>query len=129
MKKIIFTAILLSMLLSAQTTAQIDYTVTSERIWLPEVSALMEIRDRLKEKNADTLLIQWYDYQIWQWLNGIEVKRCVYQDESNNIYIAKCPRPETVTINQYVKDTIVYVPLPISFEGFMNWRVSVALKD
>lgn len=111
---------------------------------IPEQDSLLELKDKLflmcneQMRNDDPNyhstfeMLLWVKYQWIQWVNGEKVlRKCRFSENPkkgfNELgYILMYNDP----LSPYScnGDTLVKIPKPISYEGFMNWRIENAIN-
>ena len=122
----------------------ITINCTAQMSGVPEQDSLLELKDKLFLKaGKNSIEYQWVRYQWLQWVGGEKKKFCVYRHSfltdgtytffTDDTYIAECPQlhPGGLLIvdKNYLGDTLIYIPRPISFKGFMDWKVGEKLKE
>ena len=90
---------------------------------IQEADSLLLLKDRLFRQSAfaETDEYLWIQYQWEQWIKGKKQRRCMF-NYSGITYFRKCENDPGFDPS-YIGDTLIYLPLPISAEGFLSWRV------
>ena len=115
MRKILITLFFLPLSLFCQTSG------------IPEQDSLLEKKDRLLVLNILSggkyqLEYDWLDFQWHQWVKGKKERLCMFLFEGKVEYV-RC-FPDMGIVPSYSGDTLIHRPLPISFEAFMEFRLS-----
>ncbi len=94
---------------------------------IPEQDSILFKKDRIMILNMASggkyqLEYDWLSFQWQQWVMGKKQRMCMYSSKYG-VYYTECGIDPGFDSN-YLKDTLIHIPLPISFEGFMDYRIS-----
>ena len=106
---------------------------------VPEIDSLIKVKDKLlasimletdKREEANMIFAySWTVYQLDKWLEGEEKKMCIYRDYgTGGEFIASCPEPYEYITNEH-RDTMVYMPKEITFDGFIRYYTNRLVKE
>lgn len=115
LKKLVFVLLFLPVCLFAQMSG------------IPEQDSLLVKKDRVMILNLRSggifqLEYDWLDFQWRQWVGGKKQRLCMFSS-GKEIYYSECVIDPGIDPN-YLGDTLIHRPLPISFEKFMDYRLS-----
>ena len=95
---------------------------------IPELDSLVEKRSRIRFQcilgahgdkcdSATEIL----DFQIHQWRIGKEEKLCMFL-VAGEVSYRECGI-DPGFYPSYIKDTLIYLPAPINFQSYMDWKI------